>query len=50
VRAFNEAAHASKHYSPLSFSAFEFALKGVTTLEEVLRVSALVEDESIDEV
>lgn len=49
VRKFNEAAHSNKSFVPLSYSAFEFAVKGITTLEEVLRVSALVEDERIEE-
>lgn len=49
VRAFNEAAHAHSNYRPLSASALDFALEGVTTLEEVLRVSAQVEDESLSE-
>ena len=50
VRQFNDAAHNSGHYQPLSASAFEYAIQGVTTLEEVVRVSALVEDESLAEV
>lgn len=45
VRAFNQAALANKSYRPLSHSALLYALQGVTTLEEVLRVSAQVEDE-----
>jgi MSHA biogenesis protein MshE len=49
VRAFNTAAHANKGYQPLSQSALKFALQGITTLEEVLRVSAQVEDESLGE-
>ncbi|WP_185231596.1 GspE/PulE family protein [Teredinibacter franksiae] len=50
VREFNDAAHRSKHYRPLSASALNFAIEGVTTLEEVLRVSAQIEDESLSEV
>ncbi len=50
VRAFNDAAHAHPHYRPLSAAALDFALDGITTLEEVLRVSAQVEDESLAEV
>ena len=50
VKHFNEAAHASKGYHPLSYSALEFALQGITTLEEVVRVSAQVEDESLEEI
>ncbi|GAB1266080.1 GspE/PulE family protein [Aurantivibrio infirmus] len=49
VLGFNKAAHASPQFLPLSYSALEFAKKGITSLSEVLRVSALVEDESIDE-
>ncbi len=50
VRAFNDAAHSHPHYRPLSAAALDFALEGKTTLEEVLRVSAQVEDESLSEV
>lgn len=50
VRAFNQAAHAHPHYRPLGAAAMDFALQGITTLEEVLRVSAEVEDESLAEV
>lgn len=49
VRDFNTAAHANKGYQPLSKSALKFALQGITTLEEVLRVSAEVDDESLDD-
>ena len=49
VRDFNTAAHASPSYQPLSYGALEYALQGVTTLEEVMRVSAMVEDESLAE-
>lgn len=49
VREFNHAAHASDGYQPLGFSALEFALQGVTTLSEVIRVSAQIEDESMKE-
>ena len=49
VRKFNEAAHASEDYRPLSASALDLAIAGVTTMDEVLRVSALVEDESLSE-
>ena len=50
VSEFNKAAHANPGYHPLGASALEYALQGVTTLEEVLRVSAMVEDEAIEEV
>lgn len=49
VRAFNRVAHERPDFQPLMFSALAFALEGITTLEEVLRVSAQVEDEA-DEV
>ncbi len=49
IQAFSDASHASANFKPLSFSALQYAIKGVTTLEEVMRVSAQVEDESIDE-
>ncbi|AFU98055.2 GspE/PulE family protein [Simiduia agarivorans] len=49
VRAFNRVAHERPDFQPLMFSALAFALEGITTLEEVLRVSAQVEDE-VDEV
>ncbi len=47
VRDFNHAAVDCSDYRPLNAAALEYALNGVTTLEEVLRVSALVEDESL---
>lgn len=50
VRKFNEAAHAHENYRPLSKSALDYALQGITTVDEVLRVSAEVEDESLTEV
>jgi len=50
VRHFNDAAHAHENYRPLSQSAMDYALQGVTTVDEVLRVSAEVEDESLSEV
>lgn len=50
VRKFNQAAHEHPHYHPLSASALEYAVQGVTTIEEVLRVSAQIEDESLSEI
>ncbi|MFL0808803.1 MAG: GspE/PulE family protein [Agarilytica sp.] len=47
VRKFNDAAHRHPNYHPLSASALEFAIEGITTFDEVLRVSAQVEDESL---
>jgi MSHA biogenesis protein MshE len=49
VRAFNAAAFKSEGYRPLSHSALIYALQGITTLEEVMRVTAQVEDEATDE-
>ncbi len=46
ISAFSRAATHSPHFKPLSDAAFEFAVQGVTTLEEVMRISAQVEDES----
>jgi len=50
VRAFNDAAHAHPNYRPLGASALDYAVDGVTTIDEVLRVSAQVEDESLSEI
>ena len=50
VRQFNKAAHDNSQYRPLGASALDFAIEGVTTLDEVLRVSAQVEDESLAEI
>ena len=41
---FTKAAKLSDKYKPFSVHAIEYALSGVTTLEEVLRVSNVVED------
>ena len=41
---FTKAAKHSDKYQPFSQHAMEFALKGITTLEEVLRVSNIVEE------
>jgi len=50
VREFHEAAHRHPHYRPLSASAMDFAMEGLTTIDEVLRVSAQIEDESLADV
>src|SRR5690606_15515136 len=50
VRKFNDAAHSHANYRPLGASALDFAIEGITTLEEVLRVSAQVEDESLADI
>ncbi len=44
IRAFSDATHANPHFRPLSVSAMIYAAQGVTSLEEVIRVSAQVED------
>lgn len=46
LNAFTEATTHSGHYKPLSHSALGYATQGMTTLEEVMRVSAEVEDEA----
>lgn len=46
--AFNRAAASHPQFRPLSHGALNLARQGVTTLSEVVRVSALVEDESPD--
>ncbi len=45
IAQFGNAAATSPYFRPLSFSAFEYAVQGITTLAEVMRVSAQVEDE-----
>ncbi|MEX1032454.1 MAG: ATPase, T2SS/T4P/T4SS family [Cellvibrionaceae bacterium] len=50
VLEFNRAAHNHPHFLPLSYSALELAKEGITSLSEVLRVSALVEDEALQDV
>ncbi|MDO3388177.1 GspE/PulE family protein [Gilvimarinus sp. SDUM040013] len=42
---FTKAAANTQQFRPLSFCAFDYALEGVTSLDEVMRVSAQVEDE-----
>ncbi|MFT7558723.1 MAG: MSHA biogenesis protein MshE [Flavobacteriales bacterium] len=50
VKEFNLAAHRNPHYRPLGASALDFAMKGITSLDEVLRVSGEVSDESLAEI
>ncbi len=45
ISRFSVAAASSPYFRPLSFSAFDYARQGVTSLAEVMRVSAQVEDE-----
>lgn len=47
---FSRAALLQDHFAPLSRVALDYARSGLTTLEEVLRVSALVEDEVVNAV
>lgn len=47
VNKFTQAAHRNPGYRPLSYSALYYATKGITTLDEMVRVSAQVEDESL---
>lgn len=49
VSDFNNAAHQNGGYRPLGASALDYALEGITTLEEVMRVSAMVEDETLED-
>ncbi len=42
---FSKACHDNANFHPLNLSALDYAIKGVTTLEEVMRVSAQIEDE-----
>ncbi|MDO3382998.1 GspE/PulE family protein [Gilvimarinus algae] len=49
ISAFSYAASHTRHFRPLSFAAFDYALEGLTSLEEVMRISAQVEDEVIDQ-
>ena len=47
INNFARAALKSASYRPISESAHEYAAEGITSLAEVMRVSALVEDEAI---
>ncbi len=49
IEGFSRAAQGSKHFRPLSMGALDYAIEGTTTLEEVMRVSAQVEDEAPQE-
>jgi len=46
LNTFARAAQQSPHYRPLSHAALDYAVAGISTLEEVIKVSAQVEDES----
>ena len=50
VREFNNAAHECSDYRPLGASALDLAMEGITSFEEVLRVSAELADESLSEI
>lgn len=45
INGFTRAAHQSAHFRPLSHAALDYAIDGTSTLEEVMKVSAQVEDE-----
>jgi len=49
IQAFSDAAHKSEYFEPLNHSALQYAIAGITTLEEVMKVSAQVEDEYFDD-
>lgn len=49
VLEFNRAAHANPTYRPLSLSALDCALEGITTMGEVMRVTAEIEEVVVDE-
>lgn len=44
---FSQAAAQTPHFRPLSYCAFDYAVEGITSLDEVMRVSAQVEDETV---
>jgi MSHA biogenesis protein MshE len=44
---FAEAAQASAHYRPLAACALDYALAGITSIEEVLKVCATLTDEAV---
>ena len=46
VEAFRRGAFENQFYKPLSQSALEYAAQGITSLYEVMRVSAQVENET----
>jgi len=50
VLAFNTAAHAHPNYRPLSQGALNYALQGVTTMDEVMRVTAEIEEDGLETV
>ena len=47
VNAFTRSAEENPGFRPISQSALEYAAEGITSLSEVMRVSALIEDEAI---
>jgi len=49
VSGFSKAARRSRFYRPLGRCAMDYALRGVTTLEEVARVAATSEAEFLPE-
>ncbi|UTW44733.1 type II/IV secretion system protein [bacterium SCSIO 12696] len=49
IRAFNQAVHDHRSFRPLNVSALGYAAEGITTLSEVMRVSAEVDDTGEDD-
>jgi len=47
--AFTRAAQANPHYRPLSLAALDYATRGITTLEEVLRVAGQIDEGGLSE-
>lgn len=47
INGFTRAAQQSVHFRPLSHAALDYAIDGTSTLEEVMKVSAQVEDEML---
>ena len=50
VLGFNTAAHEHSNYQPLSHGALNYALQGITTMDEVMRVTAEVEEDGLESV
>lgn len=46
INGFSQAVERSKNFKPLCFSAFEYALQGITTMDEVIRVTGQIEDDA----
>lgn len=46
VDAFSAIASAAESYRPLSYVAFDYAMQGITTIEEVMRVATVIHDDN----